>query len=143
MARKPRGRPPFAPTTAQRRQVGELLACSMSKKDIARVLGIHEETLEKHFGEELATGAAKRRAEVIGLLFKNARAGNVSAQKKLEEMSGQAVAAASFDQPEAGRRAAPPAAKPKGKKEAAAEAALTAGQGSDWGEDLAFVHKPN
>lgn len=30
----------------------------------------------------------------------------------------------------------------QGKKEQAAEAAKTAGQGSDWGDDLAFVHAP-
>ncbi|MCP4385714.1 MAG: hypothetical protein GY798_30615 [Hyphomicrobiales bacterium] len=41
-------------------------------------------TLVKRFPEEVANGVAGKRAEVIGLLYKSARAGYVSAQRKLE-----------------------------------------------------------
>jgi len=131
-----RGRPPFKPTAKQRREVEEFVSCGMKAVQIARAIGIHEDTLQKHFAEELATGQAKRRGEVIRLLYRSARAGNVSAQKKLEEMTQRAAAEAAFVEPE-------PKQPKKGKKEAATEAALMAGQGSDWGDDLTFPHKPN
>lgn len=87
------GRPPFKPTPALRRKVEELVSCSMSQDDVARALGITAPTLVKHFPEELANGAAKKRSEVIGMLYKAARGGNVTAQRKLEEMSRVAGAA--------------------------------------------------
>lgn len=82
-----RGRPQFKPTPALRRKVEELVTGGMSKDECARAIGCSTPTLEKYFEEELANGVAKKRAEVIGLLFKSARKGNVTAQKKLEEMS--------------------------------------------------------
>jgi hypothetical protein len=129
-----RGRPAFKPTATQRREVEELISCGMKRDDIARAIGISPNTLEKHFPEELATGASRKRAEVIRMLYRNARGGNVSAQRKLEEMTARAGLEADFNEP---------APRKQGKKEAAAEAALTAGQGSDWGSDLAFDQKPN
>lgn len=85
-----RGRPQFRPTATQRREVEEMIACGMSEDDVARAVGIATETLRKHFVEELATAKAKRRGEVIKLLFRNARKGNVSAQKHLEAMTSLA-----------------------------------------------------
>jgi predicted transcriptional regulator len=114
-----RGRPAFKPTPALKRKVEELVSCGMSKDDVARALGISTPTLVKHFDEELSNGTAKKRAEVIGMLYKAAKGGNVTAQKKLEEMSRAAGAAESVKQ-----RGEPKAPK-TGKKEeqkAAAEA---------------------
>jgi predicted transcriptional regulator len=88
-----RGRPAFKPTPALRRKVEELVSCGMSQDDVARAMGISTPTLVKHFEDELANGTAKKRAEIIGMLYKAAKGGNVTAQRKLEEMSRVAGAA--------------------------------------------------
>jgi predicted transcriptional regulator len=130
-----RGRPAFKPTQLHRRKVEQYVCGGMSHDAIAKVLGVSDETLRKHFAAELSTGAERRRAEVIDLLFASARKGNVTAQKKLEEMSGRSVAEAAFTAPEA--EDAKPAKVPKlGKKEVAAQDAETAGAGTAWGDDL-------
>jgi predicted transcriptional regulator len=135
-----KGRPAFKPTALHRRRVEEYVCAGMSQDAIAKVLGISDETLRKHFTVELETGAQRRRAEVISLLFANARKGNVSAQKKLEEMSKMAVAHVEF----AGvddQMATPPARPQKlqrvGKKEEAAEKAASMVQDDEWGADVA------
>ena len=94
-------RPQFKATPALRRKVEELASCGMTQDDIVRAVGCSTPTLAKHFEDELATGAAKKRAEVIALLYKQARKGNVTAQKKLEELT-RATAV-----PEAGAGTAP------------------------------------
>lgn len=123
-----RGRPSHKPTTAQRRQVEELRACGFSEDDIARALAISTPTLRKHFSDELQTGSVKRRAEVVGLLFKQARKGNVSAQKTLENMTRAAALADQFmgDVPASLQAPKPPKL---GKKEEAAAAAQQVAQG--------------
>ena len=88
-----RGRPLYRPSLEDRKTVEELKFVGESDNTIARALGIDPDTLRKHFLGELADGHAQRRKEVIGLLFKSARDGNVAAQKKLEEM-GRAAGAA-------------------------------------------------
>jgi hypothetical protein len=121
-----RGRPAYQPTTRIRREVEEMLAARMPGKDIAAVLGINEDTFHKHFAEEVRIGAAKRRGEVVKMLFKAGRGGNVAAQKKLLELTTPPDAAPA------------PRVEPPGKKEQAAGAATTAGAGTEWGNDLTF-----
>lgn len=89
------GRPSYRPSLEDRKTVEELKFVGESDNTIARALGIDPDTLRKHFPDELADGHAQRRKEVIGLLFKSARDGNVAAQKKLEEMGRAAGAAES------------------------------------------------
>lgn len=109
-------------------------SCGESEASIARALGIDDDTLRKHFADELASGFSRRRREVIGLLYEQARKGNVAAIKKLEEMTRTAEAAAEFEKPAADRA---PAKEPKlGKKEQAQKEAETAGAGTSWGSDL-------
>lgn len=123
------GRPSFKPTVAMRRRVEELVSCGVSQDDCARAIGISTPTLVKHFEEELASGAAKKRAEVISMLYKAAKKGNVSAQRTLEGMTraaaaDEAVRSRGGSGQGGAARAVPPAPKP-GKKElqkAAAEA---------------------
>lgn len=86
------GRPEFKPTAAHRRKVEELVSCGVSQEDCARAIGISKPTLVKHFEEELSSGAAKKRAEVISMLYKAAKKGNVSAQRTLEGMTRAATA---------------------------------------------------
>lgn len=146
MTTRKRGRPAFRKTPALAKRVEELTSGGMSQEAIAKVLGCDSDTLRKHFGDELDNGIQRRRAEVIGLLFKSARGGNVTAQKKLEEMTGRIAAEEGFTGDRTGDAGAPAAApRPKklGKKEEAAEAAETAGAGTNWGEDLHLVGRPN
>lgn len=91
-APRPRGRPAFKPTAAMRRTVEQMKFCGESENTIARALAIDPDTLRKHFVEELADGHAHQRREVIGMLFASAKKGNVSAQKKLEELGRVAAA---------------------------------------------------
>ncbi len=123
------GRPAFACTAARKRQVAELVSCGMTVQDVARVLGCSPDTLRKHFPEELRSGTAKKRAEVIGLLFRSARKGNVAAQKHLSACVGAA-----------GGPDKPSALSVKGKKAAAQDdaARVAAGGDNEWGSDLAF-----
>lgn len=94
------GRKPFAPTKAHRRKVEELASVGMPHLAICKVMGISDPTLQKYFADELAGGAARKRAEVVAMLYKSARGGNVSAQKKLEEMSRVTVASEAVNAPE-------------------------------------------
>ncbi|ESY89028.1 hypothetical protein X739_00585 [Mesorhizobium sp. LNHC220B00] len=125
-------------------------SCGESEATIARSLGVDSDTLRKHCADELDSGFSHRRREVIGLLYKSARNGNVTAQKRLEEMTRLAGAAEEFEakQKDAGAAAAPvapPRATKRGKKEVQHDEALNAGLNSEWGEDLAPLSgtKPN
>jgi hypothetical protein len=88
-----RGRPEYRPTLKERETVEQMKFCGESENTIARSLGIDVGTLRKHFGEELESGHANRRREVIGYLFEAAASKNVAAIKKLEEMGRIASAA--------------------------------------------------
>ncbi|RLP22254.1 hypothetical protein [Mesorhizobium sp. YM1C-6-2] len=115
------GRPEYQPKIEDRQTVEEMRYCGESETVIARALGIDPDTLRKHFVEELANGHANRRKEVIGLMFKSARDGNASNQKRLEEI-GRAVGA---DESVKGRgKTKEP---PVGKKEAKQKAAEQVG----------------
>ncbi|ODT22235.1 MAG: hypothetical protein ABS35_15405 [Kaistia sp. SCN 65-12] len=148
-----RGRPAWKPTLQSRRTVEEMKACGESDNVIARSLGVDVDTLRKHCARELEHGLSNRRREVIGLLFKSARGGNVTAQKRLEEITRTVGAAEEFDRAardgagaESGAAPAPAARQPKlGKKELQREEAFKAGVNSEWGEDLAPLPgtKPN
>jgi hypothetical protein len=109
------GRPPYSPTIESRQMVEEMKFCGESENTIARALRIDVDTMRKHFADELAYGHASRRREIVSLLFKSARDGNVSAQKKLEEMGRVAGAAAEIDR--RGQAPTPPAPPKLGKKE--------------------------
>lgn len=133
-----RGRPEFRPTDKQRDSVEIYISAGMSKEDIAVVVGISVPTLDKHFRDELAHGGARKRAEVVEMLFESGRKGNVSAQKHLHAVTGVQAAAAEWEAA-AGPGKAPvkaSASKALGKKEQLQIAAATAGHGSEWGDDL-------
>lgn len=125
-AKKPaarRGRPPYRPTIEARQTVEEMKFCGESDNTIARALGIDVDTMRKHFADELADGHAQRRKEVIGMLFSSARAGNVSAQKHLDQIGRASGAQEAVD------RRAPKAAK-LGKKEEQHAAAQAVASGA-------------
>lgn len=87
------GRPAFRPSIEQRQTVEEMKFCGDSDEVIARAIGIDADTLRKHFADELLDGYAMRRKEVVSLMFKEARAGNASAIRRLEEIGRLANAA--------------------------------------------------
>lgn len=121
-------RPPFKPTSALKRKVAIAAGGGMSHEEIALVLGICRNTLEKHFAHELSIGAYCKRFEVLDSLHKAAKKGSVSACK---EYLKQTPAAASPPQQEDEK----PEVK-LGKKEQAAEDAQNAAVGTDWDQLL-------
>lgn len=125
-------RPPFKPTAVQRQHVAIAAAGGMAHEEIAQALGIARNTLEKHFGLELSTGAHKRRLGWLVAMDKAARGGNVAAQKALLSTSPTPLAPPSVPgQPVA-------AEKPVklGKKEQANAAAVGAQAGTEWNDLL-------
>lgn len=133
-ARNKRGRPPFKPTSAMRLSVERMLSCGDSQNSVARALGIDADTLRKHFPEELATGAARRRRQVVDAIFAGVSEGNASLIRRAEEMTRSAAA-----QDEAGEQPSPPRPQPgdrRGKKEIRRDEAIKAGENSAWGDDL-------
>jgi predicted transcriptional regulator len=133
MAQRGRGHI-FRPTDEQRDNVEIYVCGGMTHEEIAVVLGITKPTLEKHFQDELAHGRARKRAEIMQMLVTSGRKGNVSAQKYLHAVAGVQAAAAEWEAAEAAGK--PPPARKLGKKEEQAVAAATAGQGTEWGDDL-------
>lgn len=122
------GRPRFQPTASQRRQVEQMAAAAMPHDLVAMALGIARGTLTRHFKDELKAGCARRRAEVVDLLFRAGRAGNVSALRRLEDLTRFALAQQEYG--------AQPASPQLGKKAQAEAEARSAGEGTDWGDDL-------
>jgi hypothetical protein len=92
-ARKPAkgGRKPFAPDRETREKVSLLVAVGTAPDDIAKVVGITTPTLRKHFAEELATAATRKRAEVLMDMMRAAKKGNVTAQRELLELIDNAA----------------------------------------------------
>ena len=129
-----RGRPRHQPTKAQRADVELLMASGCTLEQIAARLHISEPTFRLAYATEIENGRARGRAQIVAMLVKSARGGNVSAQKKLEEMSRLADASAEVE-----TAVAPATRTPvQGKKEQQqAEATATLSQPTgDWGDDL-------
>ena len=72
--RKP-GRPPHRPTAYWRGQVDAYASCGASHASIAKVIGIDEKTLRKHYAGELDVAAIKANAAVGRTAFLMATGG--------------------------------------------------------------------
>lgn len=125
-------RPALKVTKAMRERVTAAKALGMTEAKIALAMGISVSTLQRHFGHELGVGASQAQIEVRTALMRQAKRGNVSAQKFAIGMIDRANAAAEVSSP------LPTESKPEalGKKDAATAAAHKAGDGSEWGNDL-------
>ena len=77
--KKKRGPPTFKPTDEQRLQAAQGAAIGIPQENIARLFGIDDKTLRKHFREELDNGATKANMVVGGALFNKAKGGDTSA----------------------------------------------------------------
>lgn len=79
MAEKRRTKPPHEPTKATRDTVQMHTLVGTAQADIARVIGIDEKTLRKHYREELDLAKARANAKVGGALFNKALSGDTTA----------------------------------------------------------------
>jgi hypothetical protein len=127
-------------TVENRNKVSMLLALGWANPRIANALGISLPTLRKNYFHELKyreTARDRLEARRLEMAWKMAEGGNVGAFKefgRLMDRNDQMLAERSFTEQSAEN---PPPSK-AGKKEAAAQAAETAGEGSEWGDDLRF-----
>ena len=129
------GRPPHKPTRPSHEKVAWRIAAGWKHSEIALELGIDDKTLRKHYMIELDTGWIKSRGKVIDMMVKTAKTGNATQQKKLLELIDGANPKYGPDPEEDGTlEEAKTGYVPK--KETQLEEAKTAGQGTEWGNDL-------
>ena len=74
-----KSRSPHTPTDSTRGQVTAMCVAGIPHISIARVVGISDVTLRKHYKTELAQAADRANARVVGALFNEAISGNVAA----------------------------------------------------------------
>jgi len=72
------GRPPHQPTDETRAQARALIVAGINQPEIARIIGISEPTLVKHYAEELAVGLDKTIANVANTLVQKALNGDTA-----------------------------------------------------------------
>jgi hypothetical protein len=138
------GRPAFAPSAEQRKEVEIMARYGIPEDDIALVLGIDAKTLRKHFRFELDVAFVKANAKVAESIFLQAvgapaqyyPAGHPDAGKLMRAEQQRVLAAGIWWERTRGGRSeyAPLRPKPLGKKEAAQLAATNAARGTDWAE---------
>lgn len=74
------GQPPHQPTDEQRAQVKALAAVGITQPEIARYIGIHDQTLRLHYRDELDLGVIEANAAVAKMLHRQAvKEGNTTA----------------------------------------------------------------
>lgn len=127
-----RGRPAFKPTAAMREKVAIAVGGGMTHEEIAEALGIHRQTLERHFEAELRRGALMKRLEALVALQRAAKKGKVGAIRAYLAKVPTTTAAADLpaEKPLVDRSSG--RARPYGKKMLAAAAAPGAEAGTDW-----------
>ena len=129
ISKKSVGRPGHVPTPETRRQVEALASCGTTYELVARVVDISVPTLTKHYSDVLEVAAAKANAMIAQSLYRRA----------LSNDKGAVAAAIFWLKSRAGWRDHGPAdenAISPGKKEIAQAEAQSAGQGTEWGDDL-------
>ena len=72
------GRPAHEPTDENRKQVETLAGFGVPQIDIARTIGINQDTLRKYYRDELDNGETKANAAVAQSLYKKALGDNAS-----------------------------------------------------------------
>ena len=75
------GRPPFVVTDAMRETVMRMVAVNESHRDIALAIGCNSSTLALRFKDELDTGRAVKRAQLVNAVFAKALEGNAGMLK--------------------------------------------------------------
>lgn len=135
-----RGRPQHVPTNENRKHVSMMLALGWGNERIAAALRVTLPTLRKHYFSELKVRDVARDRLDLRLAMKlwdQVEAGNVGAMREFQRFRDRNDAVVGHnDFYAAQRRDEEPMPAPLGKKEAEARAALTAGEGTAWGNDL-------
>lgn len=129
-----RGRPPYAPTDADRARVEVMVSCGYTQKHMAGELGISDATLAKNFAEQLNHGTSRVTARVKEKVLQQALEGDLRAALKWLDMVDL--------QPPRRVQKPEPKPAPLGKKQIAQRVAETAAQDTDWA-DLVSPAKPN
>lgn len=75
-----RGRPAWEPTDQDRARVELAVALGMTQEQVALLLGVSVDSLDRHCRKELDAGAVKANLQVGGALFKKAMGGDTAAQ---------------------------------------------------------------
>ena len=131
-----RGQNAWRPTLEQRNNVLLLRATGMKVSAIASVIGVGEITLRSKCNDELNFLYNKKKLEMIGLLEKSAKKGNVAAQKAmLTLIEKQEIAIynkADYQKPKADE----PKEEKLGKNEGLNLEAKTAHKGTTWADKL-------
>ena len=72
------GRPPHVPTEATRQTVALHATVGTRQEVIAEILGISQDSLQRHYRTELDTSREKANASVGGALYKKAMSGDTA-----------------------------------------------------------------
>lgn len=132
--RSNRGRRPIRWNAQVAEKIAFLVAAGSTQADIAARFNVDVKTLRKNYSRELKQGRTLARQVLIEAAAEKALAGSAAhARIVLQEMKRGDVAA--FEE-EIGRAPRKAKAQKLGKKESAQIAAQTAGQDSEWGDDL-------
>lgn len=123
------GRPQHQPTEKDRKAVEAMASYGVPQADIARVIGVHVQTLWKWYGDELATAATKANSMIAQSLF----------QKATGNGHGAVAACIFWLKVRAGWVEPKPWEEQPSKKEMQQQAAETAAAGSEWANDLDIV----
>lgn len=131
-----KGRPAHIPTLENYNKVKLLLAMGVQVKQVAKSLGVTQPTLRQHYSSLLSQRRDMRaRMDAVRYLrlWQESMKGNVAALKEFDRILERIDVASLSDQIEGAQTKKP---RQLGKKEAAQIAAETAGEGTDWGDDL-------
>jgi hypothetical protein len=133
------GRKPVTFTARQRDDVRLFAAAGLAEASIAAALNVSVGTLRKCCKEEIACGRSFKRAANLKRLEEAAAAGSVSAMKALQVIFDRAESKQTLDgESETKRQERLEAAvrQRMSKRQLEQRDALTAGQNTDWGDDL-------
>ncbi|NBS71164.1 hypothetical protein EBT31_19990 [bacterium] len=67
--KRARGRPPHVPTDRDRRQVEVMTGFGLTQEQIGKILNVSEDTLQRHYADEISNGVAKANIQVAQNLF--------------------------------------------------------------------------
>jgi len=116
--KRPRGRPQYERTDEAADLIKMMVAFGHTKEECAAAIGISTSTMMKAYPVELRDGKSLIRGHILHLLWRNAKTGNVSAQKHIEVVTSGRGADGSlpYRLPD-GAAAAKPAPEPEEKPE--------------------------
>ena len=122
---------PLMQPTAEAREIVEILAAAnFPPQEIAARIGVPTDVLGELFAPELMYGPARRNADVFLAAYRSAVEGSNAAQRLWLALAAPGVCRRPDDNEK------PRPLSPAGKKVTLDLASRTAGQGTEWGDDL-------